>query len=117
MGGGGGKPDPEIERLSTIIKQFNDQWGNIPWEDKDRILRVITEELPEMVNADETYGNAKRNSDNLNARIEHDKVLGRAILELITDHTELFKQFADNPGFKKSLSDVIFSQTYTKEPA
>lgn len=116
-GGRGGRPEPEIERLSVIVKQFNDQWGNIPWEDKDRILRVITEELPEKVNADEAYGNAKRNSDKQNARIEHDKALGRAILELMTDHTELFKQFTDNPGFKKSLSDAIFSLTYAKEPA
>jgi type I restriction enzyme R subunit len=111
-GGGGGKPEPEIERLSNIIRLFNEQWGNIPWEDKDRILRVITEELPEKVNADEAYDNAKRNSDKQNARIEHDKALGRAILELMTDHTELFKQFTDNPGFKKSLSDAIFSLTY-----
>ena len=114
MGGGGGKPEPEIERLSTIIKQFNEQWGNVPWEDKDRIIRVITEELPDKVNADEAYGNAKRNSDKQNARIEHDKALGRAILELMTDQTELFKQFTDNPGFKKSLSDAIFSLTYNE---
>jgi type I restriction enzyme R subunit len=112
MGGGGGRPEPEIERLSTIIRQFNEQWGNIPWEDKDRIIRVITEELPQKVNADEAYGNAKKNSDKQNARIEHDKALGRAILELMADHTELFKQFTDNPSFKKSLSDAIFSLTY-----
>lgn len=117
MGGGGRKPEPAIERLSTIIKQFNEQWGNIPWEDKDRIIRVITVELPDKVNADEAYDNAKRNSDKQNARIEHDKALGRAILELMADHTELFKQFTDNPGFKKSLSDAIFSLTYTKESA
>jgi type I restriction enzyme R subunit len=111
-GGGGGRPEPEIERLTVIVKQFNNQWGNIPWEDKDRIIRVITEELPEKVNADEAYSNAKANSDKQNARIEHDKALGRAILELMTDHTELFKQFTDNPGFKKSLSDAIFALTY-----
>jgi hypothetical protein len=28
------------------------------------------------------------------------------------DHTELFKQFTDNPGFNKSLSDAIFALTY-----
>ena len=113
-GGGGFGTEPELDLLSNIIKQFNDQWGNIPWEDKDRILKVISEELPEKVNADEAYDNAKRNSDKQNARIEHDKALGRAILELMTDQTELFKQFTDNPGFKKSLSDAIFSLTYAE---
>ena len=95
-----------------ILKQFNEQWGNIAWEDKDRINRVNSVELPEKVNADEAYDNAKKNSDKQKARIEHDKALGRAILELMADHTELFKQFTDNPGFKKSLSDAIFSLTY-----
>src|SRR5262249_53542201 len=113
MGGGGKSSEPELERLSTIIRQFNEQWGNVPWEDKDRIIRVITEELPQKVNADEAYDNAKRNDDKQNARIEHDKALGRAILELMTDHTELFKQFTDNPGFKRSLSDAIFALTYS----
>jgi hypothetical protein len=30
----------------------------------------------------------------------------------LADHTELFKQFSDNPGFKKWLSDTIFGVTY-----
>jgi type I restriction enzyme, R subunit len=113
-GGVGVRPEPEIDRLSNIIRQFNEQWGNIPWEDTDRILRVISEEIPDKVNADEAYTNAKLNSDKQNARIEHDRALGRVILELMTDHTELFKQFTDNPGFKKSLSDAIFSLTYAE---
>ncbi len=36
----------------------------------------------------------------------------RGIDELLTDHTELFKQFSDNPGFKKWLADTIFTATY-----
>src|SRR4029077_3247997 len=28
--GGGGKPEPELDRLSNILKTFNDQFGNIP---------------------------------------------------------------------------------------
>jgi type I restriction enzyme, R subunit len=114
-GRGGGKPEPELDRLTNIVRQFNEQWGNIPWQDKDKILRVISEELPQKVNADEAYDNAKKNSDKQNARIEHDKALGRAILTLMSDHTELFKQYTDNPSFKKSLSDAIFALTY-EEP-
>ena len=30
----------------------------------------------------------------------------------LTDHTELFKQFSDNPSFKKWLGDTIFGITY-----
>ena len=37
--------------------------------------------------------------------------------ELLPDHTELFKQFSDNPSFKKWLSDSMFSTTYEKPPS
>jgi type I restriction enzyme R subunit len=59
------------------------------------------------------YQNAIQNSDKQNARIEHDKALQRVIIELLTDHTELFKQFQDNAAFKKWLGDTIFATTYT----
>ncbi|NLT29463.1 MAG: hypothetical protein GXX86_03260, partial [Propionibacterium sp.] len=36
----------------------------------------------------------------------------RAVIELLSDHTELFKQFSDNPSFKKWLSETIFTATY-----
>jgi type I restriction enzyme R subunit len=35
--------------------------------------------------------------------------------ELITDPSELYKLFSDNPNFKKWLSDTIFSLTYKKK--
>ncbi len=44
--------------------------------------------------------------------IEHDKALERAVIELLSDHTELFKQFSDNPSFHKWLSETIFTATY-----
>lgn len=103
---------PELDLLSNILKAFNDQFGNIEWKDADKIRKVITEEIPEKVAADKAYQNAIKNSDKQNARIEHDKALQRVIIELLSDHTELFKQFSDNPTFKKWLSDTIFLATY-----
>ena len=37
--GGGHKPEPELDRLSNILKAFNDQFGNISWTDADRVHR------------------------------------------------------------------------------
>jgi type I restriction enzyme R subunit len=58
------------------------------------------------------YRNAIRNSDKAAARLEHDRALQNVVIGMLADHTELFKQFSDNPGFKKWLSDAIFSTTY-----
>ena len=48
-GGGGRKPEPELDALSNIIKAFNDRFENIDWEDEDRIRKVITEDIPAKV--------------------------------------------------------------------
>lgn len=112
--GGGRKPEPELEPLSVILRSFNEAWGNIPWEDRDRIGKRIAEEIPAKVAEDSAYQNAMRNSDKQNARIEMDKALLRVMIGLMKDETELFKNFSDNPGFKRWLSDTVFQQTYRR---
>jgi type I restriction enzyme R subunit len=112
-GGGGRKPEAELDRLSNILKTFNDQFGNIFWTDADRVHRLITEEIPAKVAADAAYRNARKNSDKQNARIEHDKALVRVMTAVLKDDAELFKQFSDNPSFRKWLTDTIFGMTYS----
>ena len=110
--GGGRKPEPELDRLSNIIKTFNDQFGNIPWTDADRVHKLITEDIPNRVAADTAYQNAKKNSDKQNARIEHDKALARVMTAVLKDDTELFKQFMDNESFRRWMTDTVFGLTY-----
>jgi type I restriction enzyme, R subunit len=114
--GGGHVPEPELDRLSNILKAFNDQFGNIDWKDADKISKVITEEIPAKVAADKAYQNAMKNSDRQNARIEHDIALKKVLVGLLSDHTELFKQFSENPAFQKWLADTVFSATYQRPP-
>jgi type I restriction enzyme, R subunit len=110
--GGGRKAEPELDRLSNILKAFNDLFGNIQWMDTDRVRRLITEEIPSRVAADTAYQNAKAHSDRQNARIEHDAALGRVMASVLRDDTELFRHFSDNPDFKRWLADAVFSMTY-----
>ena len=109
------EPEPELDLLSNILETFNDQSGDIPWSDADRVHRLITEDIPSRVAADTAYQNARRNSDRQNARIEHDKALTRVMTAVLKDDTELFKQFMDNESFKRWLTDTVFGLTY--EPA
>lgn len=110
--GSRGPAEPELDLLSNIIDEFNNLFGNIDWKDEDKIRKIISEEIPRKVKADEAYRNAVKHSDRQNARIEHDKALQRVMIELITDHTELFRQFSDDPSFKNWLSNKIFQLTY-----
>ena len=116
MTGGGQKAEPELDRLSNILKTFNDQFGNIHWTDADRVHKLITEDIPNRVAADSAYQNAMQNSDKQNARIEHDKALTRVMTAVLKDDTELFKQFMDNESFKRWLTDTVFRITYDDRP-
>ena len=114
MQGGGRKVEPELDRLSNILKTFNDQFGNVTWQDTDRVRTLITEEIPQKVSADVAYQNARQSSDKQNARIEHDKALERVVVGMMKDDGELFKQFMDNESFRRWLTDSVFNLTYER---
>ena len=109
------KPEPELDQLSNIISAFNERFGDIDWKDGDKIRKVIAEEIPAKVAADSAYRNAMKNNDRKTARIEHDAALQRVVIDLLADHTELFRQFSDNPSFRKWLGDTIFGVTYKQQ--
>jgi len=106
--------DPEMDLLSLILSNFNDMFGNINWNDADNVRRQILE-IPDMVAKDEKYKNAMKNSDAQNARMESERALQQVIFSIMADNMELFKQFQDNPSFKKWLSDMVFNLTYNPE--
>lgn len=108
---GGNKLPPEFELLTSLLTNFNDLFGNIPWTDSDNVRRQVAE-IPALVSRDEKYQNAMKNSDKQNARIESERALKSVILNIMADNMELFKQFNDNLSFKKWLSDMVFNITY-----
>ena len=114
---GGGRAEPELDRLSNILKAFNDQFGGVAWSDRDRVRKLVTEEIPAKVAADKAYQNARKNSDKQNAKIEHDKALKRVMTAVLKDDAELYKQFSDNPDFSRWMTDTVFSMTYDKADA
>ncbi len=109
---GGHRAEPEMDRLSNIVKAFNELFGDIAWEDGDRVRDLITKTIPSRVAADAAFRNARQNSDEANARIEHDKALLRVMTSLMKDDTELFKQYVDNASFKRWMTDRVFELAY-----
>lgn len=106
--------EPELDPLSKIIMDFNDMFGNIQWNDADNVQRQILQ-IPAMVSRDEKYQNAMKNSDEQEARTESERALQKVIFSIMADNMELFKQFQDNPSFKKWLTNMVFNMTYNKE--
>ncbi|MBL6974395.1 MAG: type I restriction endonuclease subunit R [Deltaproteobacteria bacterium] len=112
---GGFRPEAELDLLSNILKSFNDHFGDIPWEDADRVRELITETIPARVAEDSAYKNARARPDKQNARIEHDKALVRVMTAVMKDDTELFKQYMDNEGFKRWMTDTVFNLTFNSD--
>lgn len=111
---GGKKEDPEMNTLQNIVNEFNRLFGDINWNDKDRIQKLVIEDIPQRVSEDVAYQNAMKNSSKQNAKIEHDKALRQIIMDMLFDHSDLSKIFSENEEFKKWLTDFSFNKTYKK---
>ena len=107
--GGGHKHEPELDRLSNILKAFNEQFGTL-FTDADRVARRIRDDIAPQVAADSAYRNAKQNTPNA-ARIEHDKALAKVMLTLLKDDTQVYKQFVENESFRRFVTDMVFTLT------
>src|ERR1039458_326079 len=57
----GHKPEPQLDRLSNILKAFNEQFGTL-FTDTDRVAKRIRDDIAPKVAADAAYKNAKENT-------------------------------------------------------
>ncbi len=105
----GHKPEPELDRLSNILKSFNEQFGTL-FTDADRVARRIRDDIAPQVAADVAYKNAKENTPHT-ARMAHDQALARVMQHLLKDDTQVYKQFVENESFKRFIGDMVYALT------
>ena len=106
---GGHLPEPELDRLSVILKSFNDQFSTL-FTDTDRVARRIREDIAPKVAADAAYQNARANTPHT-ARMAHDQALGRVMQHLLKDDTQVYKLFVENESFKRFVGDMVYAMT------
>jgi type I restriction enzyme R subunit len=106
---GGHKPEPELDRLSNILKTFNEQFGTL-FTDTDRVAKKIRDDIAPKVAGDVAYRNAKENTPHT-ARMAHDQALGKAMQHLLKDDTQVYKQFVENESFRRFVGDMVYALT------
>jgi type I restriction enzyme R subunit len=106
---GGRKPEPKLDRLSNILKTWNEHWGTL-FNDSDRVFKRITEEVAPKVASNQAYKNAKMNTPHT-AHIAHDKALEKVMQTFLKDDTEVYKQFVENESFRRAVTDMVFEIT------
>ena len=106
---GGRKPEPELDRLSNILKVFNDNFGTL-FADTDRVAKRIRDDIAPKVAADMGFQNARENTPHT-ARMAHDQALGKVMQILLKDDTQVYKQFVENESFRRFVGDMVFELT------
>lgn len=107
--GGGRKPEPELDRLSNILKTFNDNFGTL-FTDSERVGKRIRDDIAPKVAADKAYQNARDNTPHT-ARMAHDQALGKVMQILLKDDTQVYKQFVENESFRRFVGDMVYELT------
>jgi type I restriction enzyme R subunit len=105
----GHRPEPEMDRLSNILKSFNEQFGTL-FTDTDRVAKRIRDDIAPKVAADAAYQNAKENTPHT-ARMAHDQALAKVMQHLLKDDTQVYKQFVENESFKRFVGDMVYELT------
>ena len=103
------KTEPEMDRLSSILKTFNEKFGTL-FNDTDRVAKRLRDDVAPQVAADLAYQNAKENTPHT-ARMAHDQALGKVMQHLLKDNTEVYKQFVENESFRRFVGDIVFELT------
>jgi type I restriction enzyme R subunit len=92
--GGGRKSDPELDRLSNILKTFNEAFGTL-FTDADRVVNRIRHDI----------------APPHTARTAHDQALSKVMQTLFKEDAQVYKQFVENESFKRFVSDMVFDMT------
>ena len=105
----GGKREVELDRLSNILKSFNENFGT-QFTDADRVFKRIRDDIAPKAAADTAYINARQNTPHT-ARMAHDEALNKVMQTLLKDDTQVYKQFVQNESFRRFISDMVYVLT------
>ena len=106
----GGIQEPLLEPLSLILDEFNKRYGSF-FSNPEQAAELI-KGMPEKVNKDTAYQNAKMYSDRQNAQVEHDAALKRQVVDMLRCNTEFYKKYTEDPDFQQWLNTEMFRETY-----
>ncbi len=107
VGAGGGKPSPDMDVLSSIVKDFNDTYGNIEWKNRDEVQRQI-EELPVRIASSVDFVNALRNGDRQVAQMTFNDDIVGIVAGMLEEKTEFVERYFNNPDFQNFVNARVF---------
>ncbi len=97
----------ELKELLSIVKEFNERYGNIEWGEGDKIARTL-QNIKDDVLKDESFIQSSKYSDKQNLRIEFEKLLQAKMQEIIDVNFAFYRNFNDDEVFKQRVTQKMF---------
>ena len=113
VGTGCGKPQPEMDALSSIVKDFNDTYGNIEWKNSDEVQRQI-EELPARIAKSIDFANAVRNGDEQVAQITFNDDIINIVAAMLEEKTEFVQTYFANSDFQNFVNKRVYQAAVSR---
>ena len=102
-----GKAEPEMQKLSDILDEFN----GINWINKEKAKQQL-EELPTRLQADEAFVNAVLNSNRQTAMQQFSQSMMAIAIQMLNENTEFTRNYLDNPDFQNFINQRVFQSAY-----
>lgn len=113
VGHGTGKPVPEMEALSTIVKDFNELFGNIDWKNRDEVQRQINE-LPARIAGSVDFANAVKNGDSQVAQITFNDDMIAIVAAMLEEKTEFVQAYFGNKDFQNFVNARVYQAAVSR---
>ncbi len=110
-GQGGFQPEPEMDRLSSILQSFNDLFAEADFTEEDRIraLENINGPIMHALAGDTMLEATLRNSDRQNTMIRFRNALQDALIANIDNNTKVFTKRQESQSFAQGLEALVSS--------
>jgi type I restriction enzyme R subunit len=102
-----GTKEPEMEKLSDILDEFN----SINWTNKE-IAKQQLDDLPTRLQADETFVNAVKNSNRETAMQQCASSMMAIVAGMLNENTEFCRYYLDHADFMSAVNQRVFSFVY-----
>ena len=109
---GGMAHEPDFDKLSNILEEFNAMWGGIEWKHPEKALQQISA-LPERLASSDSFLNAAQNADRDTAELECNNQLLMIVSSLLDENTEFARNYFDNPNFQTFVNQRVFNIAYS----
>lgn len=113
VGHGTGKSVPEMEALSTIVKDFNELFGNIDWKNRDEVQRQINE-LPARIAGSVDFANAVKNGDSQVAQITFNDDMIAIVAAMLEEKTEFVQIYFGNKDFQNFVNARVYQAAVSR---